>query len=96
MSKKECLSVNKNPYCPYIVQINNSAEDIKEVKTSIKVIRKALLGESDTGLESGIVNEITKIKASLKVNTSWINFGRPIIIAAISSALTFLITTKII
>ena len=69
---------------------------IKEVKTSIKIIRKALLGDSDTGLESGIVNEITKIKASLKVNNSWINLGRPIIIAVVSAALTFLITTKII
>ena len=66
MSTKECISANQNPQCPYIIQINNSAEDIKEVKTSIKIIRKALLGESDTGLESGIVNEITKSKRASK------------------------------
>ena len=64
---------------------------IAENKKDIKAIRRALLGDDGTGLTTGIVFEISKIKTALQIHNSWINLGRPIIIAMISSGLTYLI-----
>lgn len=84
-TKEECEEAETNPRCPYITQINNSTIDLQAVK-------KALLGEDGTGMKSGIVYEITRLKQSNYTQQSWVNIAKPIIIAAAASLITFLLT----
>lgn len=63
-----------------------------EMKKKIDKIFNALLGEDGMGLQSGIVYEIKRLKEKESINASWSGFAKPILIAVVSSALTFLIT----
>jgi hypothetical protein len=82
---EDCPDAYKNPSCPYVTQININSCDMKDIK-------RALLGEDGTGLKGGIVFEISQLKGTDKVVSSWISTTRPILIAVVSSVLTFAIT----
>jgi hypothetical protein len=59
----------------------------------VKDIKKALLGEDGTGMNSGIVHEITLLKVDRNVSASWISFLKPVAVSVVSTAvLTYLIT----
>lgn len=59
----------------------------------MKDIKRALLGDDGTGLKSGIVYEISRLKSLRETEQSWINFLKPIGVSVVTTAvLTFLIT----
>lgn len=63
-----------------------------EIKKKIDRIDLALMGPDGTGMKEGIVKAITDLKEAARVQSSWLNFAKPIAIAVISSALTFALT----
>ncbi len=87
--EKECAKAKVNPKCPYLLQINQHAQDLQTIK-------KALLGEDGTGMNSGIVFEIGCLKSNNKIHSSWINTFRPLIVsvvtAIVTAAITFIVT----
>jgi hypothetical protein len=82
---QECPDAYQNPNCPYITQININTCDMKDIK-------RALLGEDGTGLQSGIVYEISLLKSDNKTTRSWTDTLKPLAIAVVSSVLTFAVT----
>ena len=63
-----------------------------EIKRKIDRIDLALLGEDGTGLKGGIVKAITDLQKKSRVQASWASLAKPLIIAAISSAITYSLT----
>jgi hypothetical protein len=63
-----------------------------EIKKKIDRIDLALLGEDGTGLKGGIVKAITDLQKKSRVQASWASLAKPLIIAAISSAITYGLT----
>ena len=63
-----------------------------EIKRKIDRIDLALLGEDGTGLNGGIVKAITDLQKKSRVQASWASLAKPLIIAAISSAITYGLT----
>ena len=60
-----------------------------EIKKKIDRIDLALLGPDGTGMKEGIVHAITQLQKNRKVETSWVNFAKPVAVAVVSSLLTF-------
>ena len=83
--KEPCENADSNPICPYLTQINQSIEDIKQVKN-------ALVGED---LQSGLVKKIADLEASIKTAASWANFGKPIILGVIMAVIAGVISRLI-
>jgi hypothetical protein len=52
----ECPEAQENPRCPYLSQINQCAEDIKQVKL-------ALIGSD---MQGGLVQRFTKVEDRIK------------------------------
>ncbi len=63
-----------------------------EIKRKIDRIDLALLGEDGTGLNGGIVKAITELQKKGKVQSSWINFAKPIALGVATAAATFAVT----
>ena len=63
-----------------------------EIKRKIDRIDLALLGEDGTGLNGGIVKAITDLQKKSKVSASLASFAKPIVIGAVTSIVTFLLT----
>ncbi len=87
--ERECSKAIANRKCPILLRINHHAQDLQTIK-------KALVGEDGTGMNSGIVFEIGCLKSSNKIHSSWINTFRPIVVsvvtAIITAAITFIVT----
>jgi hypothetical protein len=68
-----------------------------EIKKKIDRIDRALLGEDGTGMNGGIVHAITSLQKNHKVQSSWINTFKPILLSVASgllySAITYIIVT---
>lgn len=63
-----------------------------EIKKKIDQIYLALLGTDGTGMKEGLVFELTQLKQREGISMSWVNFGKPIIIAVLASSLTYVCT----
>jgi hypothetical protein len=67
-----------------------------DLKKKIDRIDLALMGPDGTGMKEGIVQAITQLQKNSQVQNSWINFGKPIMIALVTSTVTFLLTYGIL
>lgn len=67
-----------------------------EIKKKIDRIDLALLGPDGTGREGGLVKAVNDLEDRFKVQASWTDVFKPIVIAAVSSAVTFLLTYGIL
>jgi hypothetical protein len=69
-----------------------SCPDCPEVKKKIDRIFEALLGADGLGMQSGLVYEVTLLKSAKNTTASWVGVAKPIAIAVVTSAFTFLLT----
>lgn len=88
----ECEIAYSNPKCPYVTQININTQAMKNVDRALT----ALLGDDMTGLNSGVIHTILskldRLDDNQKVQHSWVENAKPILIAVASAAVTFLVT----
>jgi hypothetical protein len=63
-----------------------------ELKKKIDRIDLALLGDDGTGMKSGIVYALTQLQKVDRVQDSWVNTLKPIMVAVVTSVFTFALT----
>jgi len=88
----ECEIAYSNPKCPYVTQINISTNSMKNVDKTLT----ALMGPDGTGLNSGVIHAILlkldRLEDNQKVQHSWVENAKPILLVVASAAVTFLVT----
>ncbi len=81
-----------NPKCPYVTQININTQAMQNVNRALT----ALLGDDMTGLNSGgihtILSKLDRLDDDQKVQHSWVENAKPILLVVASAAVTFLVT----
>ena len=70
----------------------SNCPDCPEIKKKIDRIFVALLGDDGLGMQNGLVYELTLLKSTKNTTASWIGVAKPIAIAVVASAVTFLLT----